>query len=164
MRVWNERAREEARLLNPSFLGLTLWSAAAGFREASGAGLPFQLAFLVAPVVLHKATRDALPRSPRTSVAAWLEENPIFRAGLAERANALSPYVREALLFGAAQDLLAIEGGRIVPAQSVRPLSGYLRDSSDEVRDCVRKAATAAKWFAAAGSAATVMALWGVKP
>lgn len=164
MRAWSERTREEAHLLNPGFLGLVVWSAASGFHEADGAGLPFQLAFLVAPVTLHKGTREALPRSPRTSLAAWLEENPIFRAGLAERALALSPFVREGLLFGAAQDLFALASGRIVPAARSRGLARYLRESSDEVRDCINRAGFVSKWFASAGSPTTVMALWGVKP
>jgi len=164
MRVWRERAREEARLLNPSFLGLVMWSAGANFREAKGDGLPIQLAFLIAPITLHKATREALPRSPKTSLAVWLEENPFFRTGFAERAFALSPFVREALLFGAIHELFTIVGGRIVPARRSRWLSGYLTDSSDEVRNCVKKAGFVGMWFGSAGSPATVMALWGVKP
>jgi len=163
--AWRDRPREEAHLLNPGFLGLVMWSAAAGFHEATQAGLPFHLAFVVAPVSLHKATREALPPSSRTSLAAWIEENAVFRVGFAERARSLSPFVRDALLFGAAQGLLSVgDGGRIEPAPRPRAFARYLRESSDEVHDCVKKAGFAAKWFALAGSPATVMALWGVKP
>jgi hypothetical protein len=166
VRLWHERSTEEASLLNPGFLGLLTWSAAGGFREANeGEGMPFTLAFIIAPITLHKATREALPRSPRTSLAAWLEENAFFRVGFADRARALSPFVRESLLFGAAQGLLALaDGGHVVPGPRPRSLNRYLKDSSDEVRDCMKSAAFAGKWFALAGSASTVMTLWGVRP
>lgn len=128
MRLWHQRPTEEAHLLNPAFLSLLIWSAAGGFREAvERDGMPFALAFIVAPITLHKATREALPRSPRTSLAAWLEENTFFRVGFADRARALSPFVREALLFGAAQGLLGLgEGGQIVPGPRPRSLNRYL--------------------------------------
>lgn len=165
MRLWHDRSTEEARLLNPGFLGLVMWSAAGGFSEAMHGGMPFTLGFIVAPVTLHKSTREALPRSPRTSLAAWIEENPFFRVGFADRARVLSPFVRESLLFGAAQGLLAFaDGGNVVPGPRPRLLTSYLRDSSDEVRDCIKSAGFAGKWFALAGSTSTVMTLWGVKP
>lgn len=166
MRLWHERPTEEAHLLNPGFLSLLIWSAAGGFRKAAERdGMPFALAFVVAPITLHKATREALPRSPRTSLAAWLQENAFFHVGFADRAQALSPFVREALLFGAAQGLLGFgEGGHIVPGSRPRPLNRYLQESSDEVRDCLNRAAFVGKWLALAGSPSTVMALWGVRP
>lgn len=164
MREWRERAPEEAQLLNPCFLALLSWSAAADHHEAVGRALPFELAFLVPPVILHKGTREALPRSVRTSMPAWLHENPFYRAGLPERALALTPFVREALLFGVTQDLFIVEQACLVPAPRPRGLAKYLRESSDEIRDCLKRAGFVGKWFASAGPAPTVMALWGVKP
>jgi hypothetical protein len=165
MNAWRERSAEEARLLNPAFLSLLLWSAASGYREAAGEDLPFELAFLIAPVILHKPTREALPRSPRTSLAAWIEEHSVARVGLAERAASLSPFVREALLFGAVQGLLRIgSGGRIAATPRPRPMARYLSRSSEEVLVCVKRAEFVARWFSLAGSVTTVMALWGVKP
>jgi hypothetical protein len=162
--AWRERPIEESRLLNPGFLAITIWSAAGGFQEVSQGGLPFQLAFIVIPVSLHKPTREALPRSLKTSFAAWIEENSTFRIGFAERANALSPFIREAILFGAMERLFEFNNaGCIVAEPRPRLFAKYLRETSNEVRDCVKRAEFAAKWFGLAGSPATVMALWGVK-
>ncbi len=165
MSVRTPRFSEETRLFNPGFLAVIVWSAAAGFHETVQTGMPFLLAFVAVPAVLHKPTREGLPRTSKTSLAGWLEAYPIFRVGFADRARALAPYVREGILFGTIRGLIAISGGgRIVPSPRPRVLSSYLTEATDEVRDCVRKSAFLGKWFARAGSTTTIMALWGVKP
>jgi ABC-three component (ABC-3C) system Middle Component 3 len=165
MTAWTARSREEAYLLNPSFCALIAWSSAVGFRGDGNDGMPYVLPFVAIPLTLHRPTRQALPRSVRTSMPAWIEENTYFRIGFAERANSLAPFVREALLFGAVHGLFAFDDERrLVPAPKLRALSRYLREATDEVRECVKKAELVGKWLAASGSVETTMALWGVKP
>lgn len=165
MNSWTERSREEARLFNPGFLSLLVWSTTMGYKEATGDGLPYELAFVALPASLHKFTREALPRSPRTSLAAWLEENTYFRVGFAERAKGLAPFVREAVLFGSTHGLVGItEGGRLVGSPRPSNLTRYVREATEEVRDCIKRAEFLGKWFGAAGTPTTVMALWGVAP
>ena len=127
--------------------------------------MPFPLAFVAAPAVLHKPTREGLPRTSRTSLASWLEAYPSFRVGFADRARALAPYVREAILFGVIHRLMAISvDGEIIPSPRPRRLVSYLAEATEEVRDCIVKSAFVGKWFARAGSTTTIMALWGIKP
>ena len=126
MTIWTERSREEAFLLNPSFLALLVWSTTVGYREVTGTGLPYELAFLALPISLHRHTREALPRGIQTSLAAWLQENTYFRVGFSERAKALAPFVREGVLFGSTHGLLAIDnGGEIEAAPRPRRLTRY---------------------------------------
>lgn len=165
MTAWAARSREEAYLLNPSFCALIAWSSALGYRGDGDNGMPYVLPFLAVPLSLHKPTRQTLPRSVRTSMPAWIEENAYFRVGFAERARSLAPFVREALLFGAIHGLIAFdEEHRLVPVPKPRTLNGYLREATEEVRECVKKADFVGKWMAASGSVETTMALWGVKP
>lgn len=165
MRSWSERPQEEAYLLNPAFCALLLWRAVSGFSGAASAGMPFVLAYMVLPVVLHKATRDALPRDTRTSLAAWLENNGALRVRFAERAQSLVPFVREGLLFGTLHGALAIdEHGRLLAARRVQGITAYTQRATEEVRDCVRRAEFIGRWFANAGSETTLMALWGTRP
>jgi len=165
MTAWTARSREEAYLLNPSFCALIVWSSAVGYRGAGRGGMPYVLAFLSIPLALHKPTREALPRSVRTTMPAWIEANTYFRVGFAERARSLAPFVREALLFGALHGLLTFDDRqRIVPVGRPRGLPGYLREGTDEVNECVKKAKFIGKWLAASGSVETAMALWGVMP
>lgn len=165
MTAWATRPVEEAYLLNPSFCALVAWSSAVGYRGEGGQGMPYVVPFLAVPITLHRPTREALPRDVRTSMPAWIEENTFFRVGFAERARSLVPFVREALLFGALHGLFAFDDERrLVPAPRPRTLRGYLRDATDEVKECIKKAQFVGKWLAASGSVETTLALWGVKP
>lgn len=162
---WLTRSPEERALLNPSFLSLLLWRAAAGHMAQGGAGLPLTSAFLVLPLVLHRETRESLPRTLATSIPVWLEDNPIVLARIAERTRALVPYTKEALLFAGVYGFLTISGETITADQTwKRRATANLNSSSDEVRACAKRAEFLGRWFARTGSAATVMALMGVRP
>jgi len=164
MKPWTTRPSEEAFLLNPAFVALLGWSMCKGYSDADDKGLPFALSFLISPIVLHKSTRETLPRSIKTSLPAWLEENVRARVGLTNRARALGPFVREGLLFGVSCSTLSISEGRLLASTKPRGLARHLKSATDEVRDCHKRAEFLGKWFAGAGSVATVMALWGVRP
>jgi hypothetical protein len=51
----------EAALFNPAFVGLLVASAAKGYWGVAGAGMPYELVFLVPPIALNQDTRAALP-------------------------------------------------------------------------------------------------------
>lgn len=162
--IWSDRPVEEARLLNPAFLAALLWSCTNGYSSVEEQGMPYVLSFVAVPVILHKATRERLPRSVRTSLAAWLAENAQVHVRFAERATSLVPLVKEGILFGANGHLIEISSSRVVAAPRPSSMARFLRQSSDEVSTCMTKAKFVGKWFAASGSPTTVMALWGVAP
>ncbi|MBI2569833.1 MAG: hypothetical protein HYV63_22750 [Candidatus Schekmanbacteria bacterium] len=161
---WSERSPEEAALLNPALLAVILVRAVEGYRAEVGRGLPFELTFLVPPVVLVKATRERLPRQARTSLPAWLEDNPDVRLRFAETAVAMAPLVREAIVFGCSHGVLALDGAQVCAGKLDRSTTGLLRSTTDEVRDVVSRSSFVGRWYALAGATETVMALWGVRP
>ena len=162
---WVERTQEERSLLNPGFCANLLWHAARGYANEDDAVMSFEELFLVFPFVLHRGTRDALPRSTRTSLAVWLQENPLVRGRVANRAQVLVPFTKEALMFAGMHGLIRFESGKVYaePAQGTT-INRVLRQSSDEVKLCAKRAEFVGKWFAQAGSPATVLALLGVRP
>lgn len=165
MTPWLNRAPEERALLNPCYLSLLLWGAATGYTAESGVGLPFGMAFLVNPLVLHRETRESLPIKVTTSLAVWLEDHQITRARGAERARALASFTKEALMFGGVRGLLRLKDVQISAEPDwKKPIAAELAKSSDEVSSCSKKAEFLGRWFARAGSPATVMALLGVRP
>lgn len=165
MSLWHERSLEERHLLNPSFCSVVLWHSANGYVTKRNPAMPLALSFLVLPFVLHRATRESLPRTTTTSLAAWLTEQPLIRARVAERAVALRPFTKEALLFGGAHTLLALDADGIrANASMEKVIEGSLAATSDEVRACAKRADFLGKWFAKAGKAETVLALLGVRP
>lgn len=165
MTTWADRSHEERALLNPGFCANLLWQAASRYASDGEGALSFEESFLVLPFVLHRETREALPRSSRTSLAVWLDENPLARGRVASRARLLVPFTKEALMFGGVHGLIRLDGGRLqAEATWQRAVNRTLTGSSDEVKGCAKRAAFIGKWFAHAGSAATVLALIGVRP
>lgn len=162
--IWSDRSVEQARLLNPAFLAALLWSCSEGYSSVTERGIPYPLTFIAMPVTLHKATRESLPRTTRTSMATWLVQNPQAHVRFAERATALVPLIKEGILFGANGKLIEVYSSQILAATRPRSMNSFLTQASEEVNDCMKKAKFVGKWFASSGEYSTIMALWGVAP
>lgn len=165
MTPWSQRSREERALLNPGFCSTLLWQAVRGYASVGSGALSFEEAFLVLPFVLHRKTRKALPRGTRTSLAVWLDDNPLARGRIARLARLLVMSTKEGMTFGGVHGLIRIDEGRLYAEEEKKQIiNRLLRKSSDEVRECAKKAEFVGKCFALAGSAPTVLALIGVQP
>lgn len=165
MKPWIERTREEAHLLNPPFCCVALTSTSAGFSEASGQPLPFALAFMVLPIVLHKHTRESLPRTTRTSVPAWLQEHGEARIAFHERLMALKPHTREALRYGLVYDWMAMGDSGLIRCVVTRSqINHAIRSLNGDAQECVSRARFLGKWFSTSATTETLMALWGIRP
>jgi hypothetical protein len=165
MSQWSDGTLEERVLLNPAFCANLLWHFAATNDMAERRPMTFAESFLLLPMVLHRATRDALPRTTRSSLGVWLDENPSWQASVAARAKVLVPYTKGALQFAGARGFLGFHEGLLMADLSWRRrVNAALRGSTDEVRLCARRATFIGAWFSEAGDAATVMSLIGVRP
>lgn len=165
MTSWAERSNEERALLNPAFCTNLLWHAARGYASASDGALSFEESFLVLPFVLHRDTREALPRASRTSLPVWLNDNPLVRGRVISRARLLISFTREALTFGGVHGLILLVAGGVRAEPSwQKAVNRTIKASSGEVRSCAKRAAFIGKWFAQTGNASTVLALIGARP
>ena len=165
MKQWVERTREEAHLLNPAFCCVTITAACDGYNKSNDQSLPFALAFVVLPTILHKHTRESLPHTSRTSMPAWLQEHAEVRLGFYERVMALKPHTREAIRYGLASDWIAISDlGGIRCMVSDTLINRVVQFLSGDARDCVSRARFLGKWLGASASTETIMTLWGIRP
>lgn len=165
MNRWIDRPLEERALLNPSFCGCLLWKAALGYFQVSQSPLPFDLAFLILPMALHRDTRDSLPSSVVTSIPVWLEDNPLARTRIASRARMMVPYTKEAMVFAGRHKLIRFKSTNIEADPNwIKTVNSNINLSSHEVKVCLKRAEFLGKWFAKAGSPETLMALLGVRP
>jgi hypothetical protein len=163
---------EQAALLNRSFCGILLWSAASGYAEECGTrsdvsetGLPFELAFLILPLVLPRPCRAELPKRVDKSLGVWLLEHPLIVAQFASRANGLARFTRSAMAFAASYGLLQCKTGTIYPdAKSGADVAKSTKRCSAEVRECIKKAHLVGRWFSRSGSSTTILTLLGVRP
>lgn len=164
LHAWDDQSREEARLLNPAFIAALIWACAEGYGTELGTGLPYPLSYIAIPVVLHRPTRTTLPSSIRTSLAAWLSTHPRALVGFSGRASTLVPVVKAGLLFGCREGLINMDHEGVYASPRPRTLASFERKTTDEVKDCLKRARFIGRWFAGAGQTGTVMALWGVSP
>lgn len=156
MTLWTERPRIEATLLNPSLLAVLLAAAARDY-ETEEPGMPWPLAFLVLPLVLHRPTRDALPRDTRTHLSTWIRREPLLRAGFPSRAGAMVPLTREGIRLGLRAGVLVRDG----PV-----LTGHLNAEAPagELRQLINRASLVGRWLAKTDQPSTVFTLLGVAP
>ena len=165
MKIWEDRTREEAFLLNPSFCSPLLSATVNSYRQETSQDFPLILLFMILPIVLHKKTRQTLPPSTRTSMVFWLQENPDAKIFFYQRVTSLKPHTLETLQFSCKQDLLSVNGqGEIVDRLEKRLINRVKRTLSDEARECFMKSIFLGKWLASAGDVKTILALWGIKP
>lgn len=166
MQSWSMRVIEEANLFNPAFCAALLAKASDEFSKKANRHLPFALTFLVLPVVLHQGTRSALPSSTITSLLPWIHDNSNQLVGFATRVQRLRGITREALIFGIQHQTLAFNDSGDVGIGPKRQSATERRTSlfTDEARECVDRAGFVGRWFAAAGTTATIYAAWGVAP
>ncbi|MET9888123.1 three component ABC system middle component [Streptomyces sp. NPDC006430] len=158
MPSWTRRPQASAAFLNPALIAGIAATAARDYeREASGRLMPWPMAFLVAPLVLHRPTRRALPTSTRTHLTNWVADHPVLVAGLAPRSSSLGPAVREGLRFGLRHQMLAIEQGC---------LKGTLAKSrtEGELAELIKAASLIGRWTAKSENPSTIFALLGVRP
>ena len=164
MKAWEDRPPEVACLLNPAFCGQVIYQCVRGFADEAGAPMPYPLAFVILPLVLHPRTRATMDGGTR-HLQVWLNTHQPIKIGLAERARTLVPHTREALLF-----LYQTRTVTLREEDAAVAITGPLRrarrrfEPGDETRSCLNKAGVLGKWFARTESPATIYVSLGLMP
>jgi hypothetical protein len=164
MLEWEQRPVEVTHLFNPAFCGTLIAKTTETYFGAAGQGLPFGLAFLILPVILHQETRNALPRRTTTTLLAWIENHQSQLIGFPDRVHRLRPVTQEAVMFDLAHQIMRVaDSGDLVPGEvRVSSTSTALRPLTPDAQDCIRKSLFLGRWLAAAGTPSTIMASWGI--
>ena len=121
MPEWSTRSRVPAALLNPALLAAVLAAGAAGYAREAEAPLPWPLSFVLPPLVLHQATREALPSTLASHLGVWVGRQPQIRAGFPLRALSLVEPVRDGVRFGLRHNMLELDGDGVRGATPLRP-------------------------------------------
>jgi hypothetical protein len=161
MTSWADRSPVVAAMLNPALLAAVTAAAAEEYSRASDEPMPWPLAFLVAPLVLHRDTREALPRRTTSHWASWVSNHTVLVAGFPARAHSLTGPVREGVRFGLAHGALAVEDGGCLGgglARAARPAR------VGDIETVVRASGFVGKWLTKLDQPATAFALLGVTP
>ncbi len=155
---------EEVALFNPAFIARLLHAATSDYEKAHERALPVALAFLAVPLLLHKPTRDDLPRHASSQMQAWIREHPRHIVGLDTRVVGMRPFVGVAVRFALQHGVLTSADGRLGAGLVKRRPRGHAELESAEVQTCLRVASFLGRWFARQPDTATLLALWGLQP
>jgi hypothetical protein len=162
MLSWEQRPSEIANLLNPAFCSLVLREAVKGYQSKKSFGMPYPLAFLVFPLVLHKPTRESFPKKTSAKMRLWLQNQPEIRIGFAERSRQLVTFTKEAILFGTNNNILGINDDLLVAQGRIKTTKLWVDDS--EVSNCLKIAGFLGKWFTTIEDTSTIFIIWGIQP
>lgn len=162
MLTWEDRPVEVANLLNPAFCGEVLRRCISAYEGQAAQHFPYPLVYLVLPIILPGKTRSRISARQRR-LHAWLHANPDVKVGFANRARSLVPVTREALSFLLLTSAVAIDDQGSLTNVLLTRKSPSVQIAGD-VADCYAKAEVVGRWFARAGTSATIYAMLGVKP
>jgi hypothetical protein len=159
VKTWTHRPIEHRTLLNPAFLAVIVAEVATGHTTETGHPLPFALAFLAVPIVLHEPTRETLP-TIATSMYAWLDRSPQARVHIPPLARQFVPFAREAIRFGVRRGALEFAAsGSLVAGALVKPKRN---SQTAELRRCRERAQFTGRWLGRAGDTGTILTSWGL--
>lgn len=160
---WHERPVVVQNLFNPAFCGLLLWQAVSGYNDT---GMDYPMLSLVLPMILHRGLRQALPTTTRTTLPAWIQSYPEYALLLPSLVREVRQFTAEGLLWASSAEALVVSesSGRV---RALRPAPTADRVHDDQIMEishCVRRALFIGKWFAKAGTSATLFGLLGLRP
>jgi hypothetical protein len=160
---WNLRPITVAHLLNPAFCGEILRRCAYHFQktEDKNNSLPFQLTFVILPLILHKEIREALPLKSNKNFITWIEENQSIKMMLPGLIKSTVPFTKEAIQFLMMYEIIKINE---LGAIEVIVNSPQKTISESEVTECYKKAELVGKWLAKSGSSQSIFINLGIKP
>lgn len=161
-KAWCRRPPEVASLFNPAFCAALLNRVASGYQSSLNRGLPFPLAFVALPIILHPASLELLPPTSRTKFHSWLLEYPDVLFGFPERAQGLAPIVREAISFGLSYDILCLDQERALAPSALKQLKQWEGDAYNQ--SFSRKAKILGGLLAQVKDVPTTFAFFGVRP
>lgn len=159
---WISRPVEVSNLLNPAHMALLLNRVCDGYSSESKKGLPFALAYLALPMLLHSGTAEELPKTVKTKIYVWMQDHPEILASFPSRARSLVPYVREAILFGTNQKALYIDSDGRVLATPLARLKHWERDLCSKENS--KRAHLLGRLYAQANDVTSLFVMCGVRP
>lgn len=152
----------EEALFNEAYLGLLIALAARHYQDrSSGAAMPWVLAFIVVPLVVHRSVREQLPGSTAARLSNWISSQPVVYAGFGQRAVSLTPFVRRGIRYAVRSQVITISDGGI---RSRIAAQKYTVMVSIDAQEAGRQAAFLGRWFAKIGDVPAIFSQLGVMP
>lgn len=160
---WTERNTIVANLFNPAFCGEIVRATAKEYNKHTSTKFPYAFAFLVLPIVLHKATRERMPRSVRTYFFVWVEQNDDLFFDFAKRTRSMVKYTKEALSFLLIHNKIQLsENAEIIATdESVKKIN---KEDYQEYNDILKRAEMLGKWLSSISDVKSIYSFLRITP
>ncbi len=163
MQKINKRSVEATNLFNPVYCSILLRESIEGYESKSSMGMPYPILFLVLPIIMHKHTRESLPKRTITYMHKWLHENPEVLIGFPERTRKLVPFTKEAIIYAMHNNLINIDENGFATITNKKIKSPSWPKGSETLVSKER-AKFLGTWLSMGGDVSTIYISWGVRP
>ncbi|WP_337043675.1 three component ABC system middle component [Emticicia sp. 17c] len=161
--IWEERNPIVANLFNPAFCGEVLRVAISNYNKNSSTNFPFAFSFIILPILLHEETRNKMPKTTKTYLFVWVEENDNLFFDFAIRARSMVKYTKEAISFLLMYEKINInEDGEII-ANDKRNTPIVSEDYA-EYNNILKKAEMLGKWLAVTKNVKSIYSFFRILP
>ena len=158
---WEKRPMEIQTLLNPAFCGELLLECIRVYNSRNG-GMPFNLTFLILPIILHGDTRKTIPYVPKY-LHIWIQNHSEILIDFPQRVRNMIPITLESISFILQTNSLLCDSSGTLYFNEKAKLKKIKHENS-EVQDCVNKCNKLGKLLAKGGATANIFTMWGIQP
>lgn len=160
---WDERNTIIAHLFNPAFCGEVIRITALSYNKNTDKKFPFAFSYIVLPVLLHKDTREKMPRSVRSYFFAWVGENDALFFDFGKRTKSMVRYTKEALSFLLAYKKIEISAKGEIVSTLERPKQ-IINEDYSEYNEILKKAEMLGKWLATTSDVKSIFSFLRITP
>ncbi|MBB6624814.1 hypothetical protein H7E67_15340 [Clostridium gasigenes] len=162
MKNWDKRAKEIAYLLNPAFSGRIIYQVIRSYSEETKRPMPFPLIYIILPLVLHKKTRERIKSI--TQMQVWIKRNQELLIGFADRTRDLVEITNETIEYLMQSGIVTLNNNAELEIAEAFKYLSKTKYTNEEIKECINKSISVAKWFAKAGTVETIYTSWGIRP
>lgn len=163
LKDWFSRSPIVANLFNPAFCGEVIYRVIKSFNSQNEGKFSFEFCFLILPILLHKDTREKMPRTTRTYLFQWIEENEALFYDFSIRAKEMVPFTKESIMFLLQNELIEIKDNGQIEVQDCK-LKKMKGDDLFEYNEIIKKAEMFGKWLSHNNNVNTVYSFLRLTP
>jgi len=160
---WTERNTIVANLFNPAFCGEIIRATAKEYNKHTKTKFPYAFAFIVLPIVLHKPTRERMPRSVRTYFFVWVEKNDDLFFDFSKRTRSMVKYTKEALSFLLAHNKIEFNEDAEIIASDER-VKKINKEEYQEYNEILKRAEMLGKWLSSTSDVKSIYSFLRITP
>lgn len=163
IKEWENRTAIVANLLNPAFCGEILRRFIKAYNDKSENEVSFLLCFIVLPIVLHKETREQLPKTTNTHLLTWIDSKDALFIDFPNRTKDMNAYTKEALMFLLNQKAIIFNDKSKIETITFRKKK-FSGEDTQEAEEILKKAEFLGKWLVKAEDIKTLFSFLRITP